>query len=179
MESQNLTPQTDDPSINEIDRRFIQRTYQIARNAIAKGNHPFGALIERNGEVILEIENAVVTTRDVTKHAETLLIGEATQKFDAKTLADCTLYTSTEPCIMCCGAIYWAGVKKIVFGASADKMMRIYSPEECPGYTCHEIFSRMAPKVDVAGPVDEETGLKIHADFWPKFLEREKSKSRD
>ncbi len=169
MEKSNLplNPLPDDPNVNETDRKHIRRTYEIARNAVANGNHPFGALLERDGEIIMEIENCVATSGDTTKHAETRLIGEATRKFDSQTLSECTLYTSTEPCVMCCGAIYWAGVKKIVYGTTADQMMKIYSAEEYNGFPVEEIYGRMAPTVAVVGPVEEKEGLEIHANFWP------------
>ncbi len=170
MEKAQLKPLPDDPQVTATDRKYIERTYEIARNAVANSNHPFGALLVHNGEVILEVENAVATMRDVTKHAETRLIGEANQKFDLQILAKCTLYTSTEPCIMCCGAIYWGGVKKIVYGTSADQMMKLYSTDEYNGFSVKEIYNRMAPQVEVVGPLNEKEGLEIHASFWPEYL---------
>lgn len=175
MEKIRINPLPDDPEATATDRKFIERTYEIARNAVAQGNHPFGALLVRNGEVIMEVENAVTTMRDMTKHAETRLIGEATQKFDLQTLAECALYTSTEPCVMCSGAIYWAGLKKIVFGASADQMMKIFSSDEYNGFPVKEIYARMAPQVEVVGPVEEKEGLEIHAGFWPTFSQSEEA----
>lgn len=150
-----------------IDRRFIRRCYEIARDAAARGNHPFGALIARGEENLLEIENAVVTAADVTLHAETRLISHAWRRFSPDILTETTLYTSTEPCLMCCGAIHWAGIRRLVYGASAPAMAEILG-ETYRGIPAREALTRLAPEAVVVGPVVEEEGLRVHRECWPK-----------
>ena len=160
----------DDPAAIEADKKFIRRTYEIAKSAVVKGNHPFGALLVFNEKIIAEIENSVVTSKDVTKHAETGLVSFATQKFDKDTLSRSILYTSTEPCIMCCGAIHYSGITKIVYGTTSSQMVKLLDGEY-RGIPSKEVFARINPKVKVVGPVLEDIGLKIHKDFWPKFYQ--------
>ena len=85
--------------------RHLRRAIDLARKARERGNHPFGALlVDGNGTVLLEAENTIRSDRDVTAHAETNLVRMATHQFPKDFLADCTVYTSTEPCVMCTGA---------------------------------------------------------------------------
>jgi len=151
----------DDPSSTGVDRDFIRRTYEIARSAVANGNHPFGALLVYKGDNIAEFENAVVTTKDVTKHAETGLVAVVTQQFSRDILSESILYTSTECCIMCCGAIHWAGIPKLVYGVTASQARKVVG-REYEGIPCKEVFQRINPTVAVVGPVMEEEGLKFH-----------------
>ena len=160
----------DDPAATEEDRRYMKRACELASSAIEHGNHPFGALLVRDGEILLEFENQVITSGDVTQHAETGLIGLATRKIDRETLSQSTLYASTEPCIMCCGAIYWAGVTKIVFGTSAREMVTKVLKREYQGIPSREIYARIGPHVEIIGPLDQERGLEIHKEGWPKVF---------
>src|SRR5262245_7107907 len=108
--------------MNEQDERFLRAAIEVARKAREHGNHPFGSvLVGQNGELLLEAENTVITERDCTGHAETNLMRKASQKYDMDYLARCTLYTSTEPCAMCAGAIYWGNVGRVVFALSESQ----------------------------------------------------------
>jgi len=105
--------------MDEDDIRFLRASFVVARNARKKGNHPFGAvLVDDHGQILLEAENTVVTARDCTDHAETNLMRQASSEYDSEFLAKCTIYTSTEPCPMCAGAIFWANVRRVVYGLS-------------------------------------------------------------
>ncbi|MBK7131300.1 MAG: nucleoside deaminase [Bacteroidales bacterium] len=81
---------------------------------------PFGAVIVKGGKLIAEGHNRVVQTTDPTAHAEILAIREAAKKLNSHDLKDCTLYTSCEPCPMCLGAIYWAGIKKVIYACDRN-----------------------------------------------------------
>ncbi len=97
--------------MHEDDPKFIRLAIAVAQRARAHGNHPFGALlVDENGQILLEAENTVVTANDATGHAETNLIRLASKRYSPDFLAQCTLYTSTEPCAMCAGAIFWGNV---------------------------------------------------------------------
>jgi guanine deaminase len=97
------------------DRILLLRAVELAGSGMRNGCGPFGAVIARNGEVLSEASNRVVLNGDPTAHAEMLAIREAASKSGSHDLDDCTLYTSCEPCPMCLGAIYWAGIKKVVY----------------------------------------------------------------
>ncbi len=158
-----------DPSATAEDRDRVARAYAIARSAVRNGNHPFGALLARGQEVLFEVENEVVTTGDVTRHAETGLIAVATARLGADALDDTTLFTSTEPCIMCVGAIHWAGVRRVVYGVTSSQMSSVIG-RPYRGIPCREAFERVGASIEVTGPVGESEGLEIHREFWPKFL---------
>ncbi len=99
------------------DQSFIRQAIAVARRARTNGNHPFGALlVGPDGEVVAEAENHVVSQRDPTRHAELVLVSDVARNWPADFLSKSTLYTSTEPCAMCAGAIYWAGIGRVVYG---------------------------------------------------------------
>jgi guanine deaminase len=99
----------------ENDKKFLLRAVEIAGNGINSGGGPFGAVVSENGKIISEAFNKVVLNNDPTAHAEILAIREAAEALKSHDLSKCTLYTSCEPCPMCLGAIYWAGIKKVVY----------------------------------------------------------------
>jgi guanine deaminase len=99
----------------ENDKLFLGRAVEIALNGIQKGGGPFGAVVVKDGKIISEAINRVVLTNDPTAHSEILAIRQAAMFLKSYDLADCTLYSSCEPCPMCLGAIYWAGIKKVVY----------------------------------------------------------------
>lgn len=94
----------------------MRRAIALANASVERGGGPFGAVIVKDGEVIAEGSNSVTLNTDPTAHAEVTAIREACRKLDTFHLEDCTIYTSCEPCPMCLGAIYWAGIKRIYYG---------------------------------------------------------------
>jgi len=108
------------------DEKFLRRAFEVAQHARIHGNHPFGAiLVSGTGEILLEVENGYMPDRDMTGHAERLLATAASKQFDPKFLASCTLYSSAEPCCMCAGALYWAGIGRVVYGLSERRLKTI------------------------------------------------------
>jgi guanine deaminase len=104
----------------ENDRLFLRQAIEIAIAGIEKGGGPFGAVISKDGNIIARSFNRVVLTNDPTAHAEILAIREAASLLKSHDLKECTLYTSCEPCPMCLGAIYWAGIKKVVYSCDRN-----------------------------------------------------------
>jgi tRNA(Arg) A34 adenosine deaminase TadA len=155
--------------MNEDDLKYIRASFVIAQNARAKGNHPFGALlVDDQGHIVLEAENTVVTDRDCTAHAETNLMRKACAMYDDHFLARCTLYTSTEPCPMCSGAIFWGNVRRVVYGLSEEGLydMAGGSSEEVLKLSCREVFARGKKRIEVLGPLLEEEAREVHLGFW-------------
>ena len=156
--------------LSQRDEQYLRIAIDVARRARENGNHPFGAvLVSEDGTLLLGAENTVVTERDCTGHAETNLMRKATQKFDADFLLKCTLYTSTEPCAMCSGAIYWGNVGRVVFALSEGRLYEITgSNPENPTLKlpCREVFARGQRTVEVVGPAIEDEAREVHADFW-------------
>lgn len=143
---------------------FIRRCIALAQEAVNKGNHPFGALFVYRGEIILEAENTVHTAHDPTGHAELNLIRLAAQKLSPEILREATLYTSTEPCMMCSGAIYWAGVSHVVYACSETTLAEYAGGDFLT--PSREIFAKGKREVRVEGPVLEEEAAPLHANFW-------------
>jgi tRNA(Arg) A34 adenosine deaminase TadA len=100
----------------ENDSLFLRRAVEIAEKGILNGGGPFGAVIVKDDKIIAEANNRVVLNSDPTAHAEILAIRQAASVLQSHELDDCTLYSSCEPCPMCLGAIYWSGIKKVVYG---------------------------------------------------------------
>merc|ERR1712054_634034 len=127
-----------------MGERFIRKAIELAASARAKGNHPFGALfVNEAGEIILEAENTVVTEKDCTGHAETNLVRNGSKQLEPEVLQKCTLYTSTEPCAMCSGALYWAGISRLVYGLPESELYKITGTNEenlTLSLPCREIF---------------------------------------
>ncbi len=100
----------------------MRRAIDLAvRNVRSGHGGPFGAVVVRNGEIIAEGVNAVTATNDPTAHAEIVAIREACRRLGTFRLDGCELYCSCEPCPMCLGAIYWAHIDRVFYGASADE----------------------------------------------------------
>jgi len=99
----------------ENDKFFLTRAIEIASEGISEGGGPFGAVIVKDDKIIAEAYNRVVLSNDPTAHAEILAIRQASSVLKSHELKDCTLFTSCEPCPMCLGAIYWAGISKVIY----------------------------------------------------------------
>jgi tRNA(Arg) A34 adenosine deaminase TadA len=152
---------------------LMRRALELASLARSKGNHPFGALLcDLNGKIVLEAENTVGELNDVTCHAEQNLMSMASRKFTSEELGQLAMVTSTEPCAMCSGAAFWAGVRAIVFGLPEGELIGMCTSEEVPhppvlNVPCHVVFesSPYHPTV-VVGPVLLEEARVPHLGFW-------------
>jgi tRNA(Arg) A34 adenosine deaminase TadA len=157
--------------LGEQDLLFLRRAIELAREARADGRHPFGSLIlDERGEVVVEARNnAVLPKGDPTQHAELVACREVAPLRSLAELAKCTLYTSTEPCAMCAGAIYWTGIGRVVFALSEQGLMRYTGGhEENPtlDLPCREVFARGQRRIVVAGPLLEDEAGGVHEGFW-------------
>ena len=103
------------------DEYFMQQALKEAEIAYEKDEVPVGAVVVINNKIIARGHNQVELLNDSTAHAEILALTSAYQYFGAKYLPNATLYITLEPCLMCCGAIYWGKIGRIVYGASDEK----------------------------------------------------------
>jgi tRNA(Arg) A34 adenosine deaminase TadA len=158
-------------NLTQQDLTFLRRAIALAREARADGRHPFGALIvNERGETVVEARNNAVRPKgDPTQHAETVACGQAARLLPEAELARCTLYTSTEPCAMCAGAIYWTGIGRVVYALAETGLLR-YTGSHAENPTldlpCREVFARGQKEISVAGPALEEEAGKVHEGFW-------------
>jgi acetylornithine deacetylase/succinyl-diaminopimelate desuccinylase-like protein/tRNA(Arg) A34 adenosine deaminase TadA len=152
------------------DLVLLRRAFEVARAARAAGCHPFGALLAGpDGAVLMEQQNAYLPERDMTGHAERVLSTKAGKQYGQAFLRQCTLYSSAEPCAMCAGAIYWAGIGRVVYGMSEHDLKEITgSHEENPtlDVPCRTIFAAGQRKVEVVGPLLVEESKALHDGAW-------------
>jgi tRNA(Arg) A34 adenosine deaminase TadA len=151
---------------------FLRRAFDTARHARAHGSHPFGAiLVGPAGEILLECENGYLPDRDMTAHAERLLATQASRTHDPHFLARCTLYSSAEPCAMCAGALYWAGIGRVVYGLSERRLREItgnHAENPTLDLPCRTVFAAGQRPVDVIGPMLEDEAAAVHAGAWER-----------
>ncbi|MGD0340138.1 MAG: nucleoside deaminase [Bacteroidales bacterium] len=102
------------------DLSLLHQAIALAKKSIRNGGGPFGAVIAIDGKIIAEAGNMVVPSHDPTAHAEILAIRKASAALKSHNLSDCVIYASCEPCPMCLGAIYWSGIKKVVYATGRN-----------------------------------------------------------
>ncbi|MDP2409053.1 MAG: nucleoside deaminase [Pseudolabrys sp.] len=152
------------------DETGLRLAFAVAKRALDHGNHPFGCLlVGPDGTVLLEQENGYMPDQDMTAHAERLLATVASKKYRPRFLAECTMYTSAEPCAMCSGAVYWAGIGKVVYGLSEARLKTMTGDhDENPtlDLPCRTVFGAGPRKVEVAGPLLEDEAAEQHKGVW-------------
>ena len=144
---------------------FIRQCIVLAEEAAAAGNEPFGAVLVVDGVVRLTARNSVRTDSDPTRHAELVLVSDACRRLDAGTLARATVYSSTEPCMMCCGALYWSRIPRLVFGCSAVALGALAGGNLVA--PSRGLLGHGVRQVEVIGPVLEDEACGVHRRFWP------------
>lgn len=157
---------------DERDALFLRRSFEVARRSIARGNHPFGAiLVDETGHVLLEAENGYMPAHDGTAHAERLLATEACRTLSADVRAKATIYSSAEPCAMCAGAIYWAGIGRLVYGLSEHRLRGVTGnhPENPTlDLPCRTVLASGQRPTEVVGPLLEDEATALHEGMWRK-----------
>jgi len=139
------------------DEYFMKQALAEAQKALAKNEVPIGAVIVCNGQIIARGHNLTEQLTDATAHAEMQAITSASSYIGGKYLKDCTLYVTLEPCVMCAGALGWAQIGKIVYGAKDEKR----------GYS---FFAPNAlhPKTEVVSGIMENECGEIVREFFRK-----------
>jgi len=150
---------------------FLVKSIAVAERAKANGKHPFGAiLVDAGGRVLMEQENAFDEEGRVG-HAETVLARRACAAYDADMLQTCTMYISAEPCAMCSGAIYWAGIGRVVYALSEKRLKDIIGPHPdnlTLDLPCRAVLATGQRPVEVIGPLmeDDPVALRVHDGVW-------------
>lgn len=139
------------------DELFMRKALAEARMAFDEGEIPIGAVVVCRGQIISRAHNLTETLNDVTAHAEMQAITAAANTLGGKYLQDCTLYVTVEPCPMCAGALGWAQVRRIVYGAPDEKRgFRKYAPNV------------LHPKAAAIGGVLEEECRWLMQEFFKR-----------
>ena len=141
--------------ITQKDQHFMQRALDEARLALKAGEVPIGAVVVCQDRIIARAHNLTETLCDVTAHAEMQAITAAANQLGGKYLTHCTLYVTVEPCTMCAGALGWAQLSRIVYGATDEKRgFHRYAPQA------------LHPKTTVTGGILEEECRQLMQDFF-------------
>ena len=149
----------------------LRLSLAVARRALEAGKHPFGCLlVGPDGAVLMEQGNAF-DSEGRTGHAETVLARRACAAFSAELLAESTVYISAEPCAMCSGAQYRAGVGRVVYAMSEERLKRIIGPHPdnlTLDLPCRTVFAAGQRDVEVIGPLleDDPEAVGIHDGVW-------------
>ena len=124
---------------------------------------PFGAVIVKHNKVLSAAHNQVLKSKDPTAHAEIIAIREASRVIDDYDLSECTLYTTCQPCPMCLGAIYWARIKTVYYGASKEDAAK-------GGFDDHYFYELMAGKNSdvVFKQIDHEKNAQLFTQWNEK-----------
>lgn len=137
------------------DEKYMRLALTEAEKALQQDEIPIGCVVVCDGQVIGRGHNLTETLQDVTAHAEMQAVTAATQTLGGKYLQGCTLYVTVEPCVMCAGAIGWAQVSRVVYGAAEDKRgFRTFAPRA------------MHPKCTIVGGVLEEECRQLMQSFF-------------
>jgi len=148
----------------DVHEPFARQAIELARQARLAGNHPFGALLVVDGEVTLSAQNTVKTDRDPTAHAETNLVAQAIRQLSPDQIRRSVLYTSCEPCAMCVGKMYWAGIRSIAYALPAEELAALAGRDFL--IPCTELFARAAERVTITGPMLLNEAREVHLGFW-------------
>jgi len=155
------------------DKYFIKRAIELSIKAAKKGADPFGAVLVFNNQIVAESSDTSVSQSDPTQHAELSLISKYCKKNKFFSLEGYTLYSSTEPCVMCSGAIHWAKISRVVFSVPQELLQKHSKGKIKP--SCESMINTGSKKIDIIGSILVGEGLKVFEEYplIPK-LERHK-----
>ena len=139
----------------------MRRAIDASVAAFDAGDMPYGAaLVSAQGEMLMVAGHRQVTSGDCTSHAEVVLIREASARLGPAALRGATVYASGEPCAMCSGALFWAGVRRVVYAASSDVMSELFGGDLLP-IRCAQVLAGATPPLKVDVPVGAAAALVV------------------
>ncbi|WP_428002265.1 nucleoside deaminase [Acidovorax sp.] len=161
----------DDPAeIDATDGTYLRQAIAWSCTARARGNRPFGAVvISGDGELISEAYCNTTETGDCTGHAETNAVRQLSPRFSREMLAQATIYSSAEPCVMCAGAIFWSGIGRVVFGIDAVRLREFRgerAEQRDAELSCRDVFAASPHAIECIGPALIEEASAPHVGFW-------------
>lgn len=146
------------------DERFMKKAIELSISAVENGNEPFGAVLVKDNEIVFTNENQIYTKKDPTFHAEMGLIRRFCAETGITDLSEYTLYSSCEPCFMCCGAMVWTKLGRLVFGASDIDLCEILGVS---GSECSKIvFQNSGAATCIRSGVMREEALAVLRDYF-------------
>lgn len=142
------------PTATNPDHQPMRLAIEASAHAAAQGDGPFGAtLVSPKGNILLVASNNAKTAADCTGHAEMVLIRQAQIQLGQSALRGATVFASGEPCAMCAGALFWAGVERIVFAASQADIIEVLGESPAMPINSRQTLAGAQPAVQIDGPV--------------------------
>ena len=148
------------------DEYYLRKAIALSVSAVEHGNEPFGAVLVKDGEIVYTNENQIYTRHDPTFHAEMGLLRRFCEETGITDLSDYTLYSSCEPCFMCCGAMVWTKLGRLVYGASDMDLCEILGVQGAK--CCETVFGASHADIEVTGGVLREEALKVLKSYFSK-----------
>lgn len=142
------------------DEQFMRLAIEASARAIERGDGPFGATLSKGGTLIHVAHNNQNTQGDLMGHAEVVLIREVVHSHGKPALQGATVYASGEPCAMCCGAMFWAGIARIVYAATQADIIDALGGPRLP-ISSSRVFAGAHPEVAIEGPVMREAAVAV------------------
>jgi tRNA(adenine34) deaminase len=160
----------EEQSVQAQDGLYLRQAIALSRTARERGNRPFGALIVgADGAVLGQGWNSNGETGDCTAHAEVQAIRDACQRHGRDAMEAATMYASGEPCVMCAGAIFWANLRRVVYGID-DQRLRVFRGERLDqrdvALSCREVFKAAPFAVECIGPALVDEASAPHLGAW-------------
>jgi tRNA(adenine34) deaminase len=156
--------------LSDTDARYLRDAIRMSIVAKERGNRPFGAVvISKDGQLLAEAYGNTTESGDCTGHAELTAVRIVSPNHTRSVLAQATLYSSAEPCVMCAGAIFWSGIQRVVFGIDAERL-RLFRGElleqKDAALSCRDVFSASSHSIECIGPSLIEEASQVHEGFW-------------
>ena len=142
--------------------KYMQRAIDLSRKSVKSGGGPFGAVIVKNGNIIAEASNGVTQNNDPTAHAEINAIRKAAAALQNFDLSGCEIYSSCEPCPMCLGAIYWAGLDRLYFANTKEDAAKIKFDDQ---FIYEEIEKPFAERKLITKQIMRNEAIKAFQDW--------------
>lgn len=165
--------QLSDQPLSDKDAGFLRQSFSLAAQTRVQGMHPFAAIVvDEQGRIVAQAgNNSLPPQGDPTRHAEIVAAGMAAKQLPLAEMKKCTLYTNAEPCAMCAGAIYWAGIGRVVYGISEAQLLQITGdhPENpTMSLPCRQVFASGQRSIQVIGPCLQQEAAAVHEGFWQR-----------
>ena len=141
------------------DEQFMKEAIRLSRQAVEHGNEPFGAVLVKDGQIVFTNENQIFTESDPTFHGELGLLRRFCHETGITDLREYTLYSSCEPCFMCCGAMVWAKLGRLVYGAGDMDLCALLGVQGAA--CCQIVFSATDCPIQVTGGILREESLAV------------------
>ena len=157
--------------LSEQALALLRRSFALAELGMANGERPFGAVIaDEDGHIVAEAYAVTNAKKDITCHAEMTVIRAVYGQRTREEMAGFTLYSSAEPCAMCSGAIYWANIRRVVFGLTEPRVrnLRKVARETSLQMRCEAVLATGEQVTEVIGGVLEDEAIVSHLAYWQR-----------